>query len=199
MSQQSWRIDVPGSILDLGVAAGLLKAGDTVNAAGTVGIFASNTAEGTRTAGPISVTLGPIVLDAFGKAADLSVTFPVPDMTWTSVGGTIGYAMASATVEVPLGDLKPIFTCAPTAPEAFLTTDVSGAATGVAAATTTTTPAAASTPAASTGTAATGTQAQDGLPRTGGLPIGLLVIGAALVAIGYLLASAARRRYRAVQ
>ena len=199
MSKQSWTIDVPGSILDLGVAAGLLKAGDTVNAAGTVGIFASNTAEGTRTVGPISVTLGPIVLDAFGKAADVSVTFPVPDMTWTSVGGTIGYAMASASVEVPLGALKPIFTCAPTAPEAFLTTDVSGAATGVAGRDDDhrTTPAAASTPAASTGAAATGTQA--GLPATGGLPIGLLVIGAALVAIGYLLASAARRRYRAVQ
>ena len=60
-------------------------------------------------------------------------------------------------------------TCAPTAPEAFLTTDVSGAATGVAAATTTTTPAAASTPAASTGTAATGTQAQDQLPANGRL------------------------------
>jgi hypothetical protein len=115
-------------------------------------------------------------------------------MTWTSVGGTIGYAMASASVEVPLGALKPIFTCTPTAPEAFLTTDVSGAATGVAAATTTTTPAA-----ASTATAASNTQAQDQLPATGGSPIGPLVIGAALFAIGYLLASAARRRYRAVQ
>ena len=164
MSKQSWTIAVPGSVLDLGVAAGLLKAGDTVNAAGTVGVFASNTAEGTRTAGPISVTLGPIVLDAFGKAADVSITFPVPDMTWTSVGGTIGYAMASASVEVPLGALKPVFTCAPPAPvEAFLTTDVSGAATGVAAATTTST-----TPATSTGAATSNTQAQGELPATGG-------------------------------
>ena len=133
-------------------------------------------------------------LDAFGKAADVSVTFPVPDMTWTSVGGTIGYAMASASVEVPLGTLKPIFTCAPPAPvETFLTTDVSGAATGVAAATTTST-----TPATSAAAATSNTQAQDELPATGGSPIAL-VIGAALVGIGYLLASAARRRYRAVQ
>ena len=103
-------------------------------------------------------------------------------MTWTSVGGTIGYSMASASVDVTLGAIKLTFTCAPNPPvEAFLTTDVSGAATGIPAA------------------AATNTQAQDELPATGGLPIGLLLIGAALVNIGYLLASATRRRYRAVQ
>ena len=38
LSNQSWKVDVPGSVLDAGVALGLLNEGDTVAAAATAGV-----------------------------------------------------------------------------------------------------------------------------------------------------------------
>lgn len=183
LTNQSWRLDVPGSVLSAGINLGLLNPGDTV--AGTVSpaVFASNTAEGTQTAPDVPVAIGPISVDAVTGAADnASSTFAVPDMTWTPAGGTIGYTFAETTAKVTIGPLKITFTCSPDpAATPFLTTEVTGAATTIIIA-------------ASAGVATTAAAVVLGtsLPRTGYSPTWQLVFALTIIDIGYLVWSVSR-------
>jgi len=182
LTNQSWTLDVPGSVLTAGVNLGLLNPGDVVSGSITAGVFASNTTEGTQTSAAIPVSIGPITVDGgTGLANDVSTTFAVPDMTWTAVGGSVGYSFAASSATVTIGPLNVIFTCQPDAGAGeFLITLVTGA-TG--------------TPPAGRGTTTTTLSDQvlgDTLARTGYSPTYMLVLGLTMLDLGYLVWSASR-------
>ena len=183
LTNQSWKLDVPGSVLSAGINLGLLNAGDTVSGTVSPAIFASNTAEGTQTAPDVPVAIGPISVDAVtGAANDASATFAVPDMTWTPAGGTVGYTFAQTTANVTIGPLKITFTCSPDpAATPFLTTAVTGSATTVIIA-------------ASGGGATTAPAVVLGtsLARTGYSPVWQLLFAFTVIDIGYLVWSVSR-------
>lgn len=181
LTKQTWKVAVPGQLLDTGINLGLLSPGATVSGKVTPGVFASNTKEGLLSAAPVTVAFGPIVSDgATGHAQPASSTFALGDLTWSSVGGTIGYEMAKTTVEIAIGTIKVGFTCTPDTKGAFVTTAVSGA-TGVRAASN-----------------AGGTHVEGAsLARTGPhqtLP--LIIAALALIDLGYLAFSATLRGRR---
>jgi hypothetical protein len=177
LTQQSWKVAVPGQLLDTGINLGLLTPGATVSGAVQAGVFANNTKEGVRTSSPVNVAFGPIAVNATsGLAAAASATFAVPDMTWTSVGGPIGFEMAKTVVNVSIGTINVVFTCEPTTHGAFTTTGVSGA-TGVAAAS----------------RAGQAQVAGVSLARTGRSSLVLAGLAIALLDLGYLFFTSSRR------
>lgn len=128
LSNQIWTMDVPGSVLTAGLNLGLLTPGQTVEGKVTAGVFASNTAEGKQTSAPIAVTIGPITVDPeTDLARDTSASFAVQTMTWTAVGGTVGYSLDQTEATVTIGPLKVKFTCQPASGATpFLMTQVQG-------------------------------------------------------------------------
>ena len=190
LTNQTWEVTVPGSVLQTGINLGLLKAGDSPGGTATVSVFASNTKEGTVAAAPIPISVGPIVVSG-GLAQPVKSAFSVPDMSWTAVGGNVAFAMEKAALEVEIGPLKVGFTCTPKDPNVSI---VSAAVRGK-------TDIPAAKPGSSSGTAvlgATTSQASD-LPRTGASPLIPISLAVGLIDVGYLLASAAapaRRRLR---
>lgn len=199
LTDQSWTVTVPGSVLDTGIALGLLSFGDT--AAGNVqaSVFASNTLEGVKTSAPIAIGVGPIADGGGGKAADVSTTFSVADMTWTSVGGPVAMTMHAATVNVTIGPLEVGFSCEPDSSDPVVETQVLGS-TGER-------PAGRPDPTSGGGTdtptvlGVTVTQATtDSLPVTGIEVLPPLLLALGLLDLGYLIVSAAapaRRRLSA--
>lgn len=189
LSDQSWTVSVPASVLNTGLGLGLLNIGDSVAGTVTPSLFATNTVEGTRKLSPIAVQIGPIQDDGSAsvppKAKPASTTFAVPDTTWTSVGGTVGYGLGDTAIEVAVGPLKVSFTCTPKDPSlAVVQTNVIGS-TGVAA--------------AGRPTSVLGVQQTQSaeLPRTGISLFGPLAFAVALLDLGYLMLSVvspARRR-----
>jgi hypothetical protein len=150
-------------------------------------VFASNTVEGVVAAAPVSIGVGPIAVDGAGMALPVVVTFVVPDMTWTSVGADVAFSMTSASVAVSLGPLTVTFTCEPKAPVATIVTAVVRGVTNLKAA-----------PPPS-GVLAAGAPAENvALARSGWSPFRYVLVGFALVDVGYLLWSSTspRRRWR---
>ena len=128
LTQQRWQVSVPGSVLDTGLNLGLLTPGQTIPGTVTGSVTATNTSEGTLQAPAVATTFGPIVLGADGKAMPASSTFPVPDLSWTAVGGEVAFSMAGAKIDVQVGPLNVTFTCVPNDPNpAFVKTAVVGA------------------------------------------------------------------------
>jgi hypothetical protein len=124
----TWLVTVPGSVLDVGIGLGLLSPGDTVSGSLVASVFASNTDQGTVSSAKIPVVFGPITADAVTGLADpASSTVEVGGLEWTTVGGTVGFAMASAQVAVKIGSIDITFTCEPKDLNlAFVGTDVIG-------------------------------------------------------------------------
>ena len=133
VTDETWKVAVPGDLLTTAINLGLLKAGDIVNGTVTAGVFASNTKEGTQNSPPVPVTIGPIQVDSTtGSAKDASATLAVPGGSWTATGGTIGWQMAKTTFLITIGALKVTFTCDPgTGLTPFVTTSVIGKSTSV--------------------------------------------------------------------
>lgn len=190
LTDQSWEVTVPASVLQTGINLGLLHAGDSPAGAAVVSVFASNSKEGTITAAPVALSIGPLVVQD-GAAQPAKTAFAVPDMTWTAVGGDVALAMADASVEVEVGPLKVKFTCAPKDPRVTIVTAAVRGKTNIPAA----------KPGSGTGTEVLGetvTTARD-LPRTGANPLAAIMLAVGLIDLGYLFASAAqpaRRRLR---
>jgi hypothetical protein len=179
LTGQSWKVTVPGSVLQTGVGLGLVKPGDTPTGVAAVTVSASNTRQGTRTVADIPLSIGPVVVTG-GQAQAATTTFAVPDMSFTATGGDVRFAMAATSVEVTLGPIEVTFTCEPKAPVAtIVTAAVRGAG------------APASVAGVSTSRPAGGT-----LARTGPSALAKLVLAAALIDVGYLCWSAARPRRR---
>lgn len=180
LTNQSWSVAVPGSLLTTGVNLGLLQDGQTVQGSVSAAEFASNTKEGVVTSAPIPSAFGPIHVDSVtGQAADASATFGVPNMTWTAVGGPVAVSMAKTIVNVSIGAVKVVFTCDPGINlPAFVTTAVTGSS-GI--------------PPASAVVATTSTTAKSGnLPFTGAprYIARLVVLSLILLDLGYLAWSA---------
>lgn len=193
LNQHTWAVTVPGSVLDAGIGLGLLEPGDTVAGTVTASVFASNTLEGTESSTPINVAFGPVTADpSTGLADPASASFSVDGLNWTTVGGSVGFSMASAKVGVAIGAIKITFTCNPAdLTTAFVGTEVLGA-TGQQAAPRTAT---ATTPATVLG--ATISQTSAPLARTGAEVLAPALLALALIDLGYLAQSAAspaRRR-----
>lgn len=181
LTNQKWEVTVPGSVLQTGINLGLLKAGDKPAGTATVSVFAPNTKEGTIKAAPVAISVGPIVLDG-GQASAVTTSFNVADMTWTAVGGNVGFAMANAAIQVEIGPIKVDFSCKPKDPNiTIVTATVSG---------TTNIPAA--------GAQVLGTTVS-ALPRTGSNPAVPAALAIGLIDLGYLFVSSTqptRRRRR---
>ncbi|HWW52478.1 MAG TPA: hypothetical protein VNY84_01825, partial [Acidimicrobiales bacterium] len=127
LTDQTWNVAVPGTLLTTAINLGLLSAGQTVDSTVNAAVFASNTTQGTITSTPIPVKFGPVKVDGTGQAADAAVTFAVPNQTWTAVGGTVGFSMAKTIMNITIGALKVTFTCDPgTNLAAFASTAVTG-------------------------------------------------------------------------
>jgi hypothetical protein len=186
LKDQSWEVTVPASVLQTGINLKLLKPGDSPAGTAKASVFATNTKEGLRSSAPIPIVVGPIQVVG-GAAQPATTTFAVPDMTWTAVGGTVGFAMAGTTVAVAIGPLEVVFTCEPKNPKTTIVTAAVNGKTNIPPAQpgddtevggVTTTPAA---------------EAEGGaLPRTGANPIVPLALAVGLIDLGYLLASAVR-------
>ncbi|MGK2948606.1 MAG: hypothetical protein ACSLFP_08530 [Acidimicrobiales bacterium] len=198
LSDQSWTVNVPGSVLQTGINLGLLNFGDVVAGSVTPSLFATNTEEGLRTLSPVAVQIGPIENDGTSSAKPASATFAVPDTSWTTVGGTVGYSLGAADVEVSIGPLKVAFKCTPVPSAlAVVQTNVSGS-TGV--------PPAGRPGLPGTevlgeqvGGPAAGESGTEALPRTGAELLVPVALAVGLLDLGYLLESAvrpARRRRR---
>jgi hypothetical protein len=133
VTKQTWTVTTPGSLIDLGIAAGLLNpnGGDTIQATVTPALSGSNTAEKIVKASPIHVAVGPTTVDpSTGKAHDITNSFNVPNMGFTSGGGTVHISMSTTAFSVSLPPLKAIvFTCVPTKPPTLLTITIEGTAT----------------------------------------------------------------------
>jgi hypothetical protein len=189
LTNQSWEVTVPASVLQTGINLGLLHAGDSPAGTAVVSVFASNTKEGTIAAAPVALSIGPIVVTG-GLAQPAKTAFAVPDMSWTAVGGSVAYAMANASIEVEVGPLKVQFTCSPKDSTVSIVTggvrgktDIPSAKAGTEVLGATITPAAAAA----------------ALPRTGANTLVPLALAVGLIDVGYLLASVAqpaRRRLR---
>jgi len=182
LTDQSWEVTVPGSVLQTGINLGLLKAGDSPAGTAEVSVFASNTKEGDVTSPPIPLSVGPIVVEG-GQAQPAKTAFSAPDMSWTAVGGDVVFAMSGAKVKVAIGPLEVTFTCAPADPSVAIVTAAVRGSTGI--------------PPAKPGVQVLGATtrnapaAQD-LPRTGTNPLVPAAVAVGLIDIGYLLVSVAR-------
>ncbi len=195
MSDQTWDVTVPGSVLDAGIGLGLLNPGDNVPGSVTPAVFATNTVEGTKTAAPVAFTLGPITASPVTGLADpVSTSFSVPDMTWTSVGGTVALSMDQTTVQVSIGAIDLDFTCVPTGDTPFVQTEVLGS-TGQPPAGR---PTPGTDPAVQTVIVTVSTPTStDTLPKTGAAILAPILLALGLIDLGYLANSAAapaRRR-----
>lgn len=187
LTNQSWEVSVPSSVLQTGINLGLLSPGDTPAGTAVVAVFASNTKEGTVTAAPVALSIGPIAVDSSGLALPAKTTFAVPNMNWTAVGGNVAYKMSSASVEVEVGPLKVKFTCTPKDPSVTIVTAGVVGKTNIPAATEV------------LGTTVTQAAATESLPRTGANTMVAVALAVGLIDLGYLFASAAqpaRRRLR---
>lgn len=197
LDDHTWTVTVPGSVLDAGIALGLLNPGDTVPATVTPAVFASNTIEGTKVAGPVNVTLGPITASATTGLADpLTKSFSVNDLMWTTTGGTVGYAMDETAMAVSIGVIEVAFACTPNETDlAFVETQVLGS-TGEKPAerTPTTNPTTQANPPTQTSPTVLGSTTArstgETLPRTGLSALGPLLFALALIDFGYLARSA---------
>jgi hypothetical protein len=175
VTNQSWKVEVPGSVLDAGVNLGLLNAGDMVSATVNPTIIATNTAERSQSAAAIPLSIGPVRVDAAtGLASPLATSFGVPSQTWTATGGDISFAMGTTAFGVKIGAISVSFTCTPDSTTAFLMTVVAGAAPRV------------------LGAQVTRGNSGQTLARTGPVNWAFAIFALALIDLGYLVASSAR-------
>lgn len=190
LSDQEWKVTVPGSVFDIAINLHLLHDGQVVNAKVNASVFASNTAEGTKTVSNIPITVTVVVTN--GHAEDATATFHPSDLNFTPVKGTVGFEMAEASMAVDIGLPEPVsFDCTPTVPGTlFVSSQVVGEAN---------IPVATTTPASVLGaTATTTTVAATALPVTGGpSPLPFVLVALGLIDLGYLVASLARPPRRA--
>jgi hypothetical protein len=188
LTDQAWQVTVPASVLQTGINLGLLQPGDNLPVEVTAAIFASNTKEGTRTSDPTAFTAGPIEVSD-GAAQPLTTGFAIDDMSWTAVGGTVGFSMGETVMNIAVGPLEVIFTCGPKDPSVTIVEAAVIGETDI-------------PPAGRDGTEVKGETvepADDTLPKTGANPVVPIALAVGLIDIGYLLVSAvrpARRRYR---
>jgi hypothetical protein len=204
VTNQSWSVTVPGALLTTGVNLGLLNDGQTVQGTVTPAESATDTAQATQAAAPISTAIGPIHVDATtGNVADVTTSFTVPNMTWTATGGTVAVAMATTKFNVSLGSVSVAFTCDPGSTDPFVSTAVSGSSTTVAnpvtaptvlGATYSPTAGASTTSSSSSRPLGPASTVAAALPLTGAprLMVWLFVLSLILVDLGYLTWSAAR-------
>jgi hypothetical protein len=200
LTQNRWRVEVPSSVLDTGIALGLLSPGDFVSGTIRAGVAGTNTVEGVVSFPPVAIGVGPIEIDADGFALPASAEFEPPDLAFTAMGGgNVDFSLAFATVDVAIGPIELTFDCTPNVLGlAFVSTEVTGDPIAVP------TPVAA-TPAPEGPIVAPATQTAEAtgvLPATGAPGVALQVLVAlALIDFGYLGWSAtrpgpARRRRR---
>jgi hypothetical protein len=85
----------------------------------------TNTAQGVQDAKNISLSV-PVLTDSAGAAIASTVKFDVPSMAWTALSGRIDFSMSGARISVTVGPAKVVFTCTPTNPGAFVSTQANG-------------------------------------------------------------------------
>ncbi len=181
LSDQTWRVTVPGSVFETGINLGLISPPQTINADIDVTVSATNTVEGTKTASGI-----PAIIDVTGPV-DTTTEIEVPDMVFTVTDGTIDFAMSSASVAIDLGFPEPItLSCqAPTDAGPFVSSDVVGESD--------VTPAVVTTTISGAGSAQVrGVTVIGSLPATGAPLAAQAVAALALIDLGYLAWSASR-------
>jgi hypothetical protein len=197
LSNTSVTLNIPASLIQLGVNAGLIKNGDQVPSTVTVKVGATNTTEQTHSY-VVNQTANIVVKGT--KSQPLTAHINLPDTHWTPTGATEDVIFSQKALKIVshlnlpgLGAVSVTFTCTPRTTAVF-------AALGATGAVTVTQPTGVTTP-PSDGTGGGGTlggQASGAseLPRTGSSPWPLFVVAAVLIDLGLLAIGAAKRRRR---
>lgn len=127
LSGATFTIDVPSATLLAGYGLGLLVEGvNNIPATVNLTLLGSNTAEGSQTLPPLSVTGTTTITDPTPSnktsgdetATPLTVTATLPDSTWTPTGGDVGLSLGDSTTSalVAGGIITVTFSCTPGEP-----------------------------------------------------------------------------------
>lgn len=121
---QSWRVSVPGDLLELVTS---ISGRDSVQSLVTAAVAGKNTAPGVASPRPLAVRVGPI-LTVGGEAQPLTVSFRPGDVRFQATGGNAEFRMGRTTMVVTLTDaLDVTLTCTPApSSRAFVVSVVSG-------------------------------------------------------------------------
>jgi hypothetical protein len=193
-------VNVPATLLQLGVDANLIKNGDKVPSVVNVVVNGSST---TQKSHAYKVSATAVISVIGGKAQPLVATLPLPDTTWNPVNASdpVFFSEKSMTIVSSLnlpsiGAVVVTFACLPTTAPSFVALSAQGGAipvkgggTGVGGAGT--------GAGAGAGGSGAGGLTSGQLPRTGASPWPLLFIALVCIDAGLVAMRAARRRIRA--
>jgi hypothetical protein len=198
LSKTALTVSIPASTLQLGIDAGIIKAGDVIPSTVTLVVTGNGTKEGSHT---YVIAANSTIVVVGGKAQPLTSTVLLPNTTWTPVNDQTQVSFAEKSLLIVakidltssgIGILTVTFACTPASAPTFLALGAQGTAipTTSTLATTSTT----STTVAAPTTAAP--VAPTALPRTGSTTGPLLVLAAILIELGLLAIAAATRSRR---
>jgi hypothetical protein len=193
-------LNIPASLLQLGVNAGLIKNGDQVPSTVTLKVGGLNTTEQTHS---YVVNQSATIVVNGTKAQPLTAHINLPNTVWTPVSATQDVAFSEKSLKIVshlnlpgLGAVSVTFTCNPTTAAGFIAVGATGVAT-----ITSPPPVGGTTLPPSGdggGIGGVGGQASGAseLPRTGSSPWPLFVVAAFCIDLGLLAIAAAKRRRR---
>ena len=192
LSNTKVAVNIPASLLQLGVDANLIKNGDKVPSKLNLVVNGSSTTQGTHVY-KVSATATISVIG--GKAQPLMATLPLPNTTWTPVNSTtpVFFSEKSMTIVSSLnlpgiGAVTVNFTCDPSTASSFIALAAQGSGIPVSQG--------GSDPGSGTagGSGVSATASGSGeLPRTGGSTLILVVLALATIDAGLLALRASQR------
>jgi hypothetical protein len=201
LSNTKLTVNVPATLLQLGVDANLIKNGDKVPSVVNVVVNGSST---TQKSHAYKVSATAVISVIGGKAQPLVATLPLPDTTWNPVNASdpVFFSEKSMTIVSSLnlpsiGAVVVTFACLPTTAPSFVALSAQGGAIPVKGGGTGVGGAAAGAAGAGAGGSSAGGLAAGELPRTGTNPWPLLFIALVCIDAGLVAMRAARRRIRA--
>lgn len=199
LSNTKLTVSVPASTLQLGIDAGIIKAGDVIPSTVTLVVTGNGTKEGSHTY--VIAAKSTIVVKA-GKAQPLTSTVALPNTTWTPLNNKneVSFAEKSLLIVAKIdltssgiGILTVTFACTPGSAPTFLALGAQGTAIPTTS-TLATTSSTSTTLAPTTATAPHVLTTR--LPRTGSTTAPLLILAAILIELGLLTIAAATRGRR---
>ena len=200
LSNTKLTLNIPASLLQLGVDANLIKNGDKVPSKVNLAVNGSSTTQKSHT---YNLSATAVISVVGGKAQPLTATLPLPNTTWNPVNASdpVFFSEKAMTIIASLnlptiGPVVVTFACNPSTAPSFVALSAQGSAIPVASS---------GTGSGTVGGAATGGGASAGagglaageLPRTGTNPWPLLFVALVCIDLGLVATRAARGRLRA--
>jgi hypothetical protein len=201
LSNTKLTVNVPATLLQLGVDANLIKNGDKVPSVVNIVVNGSSTTQKSHT---YKVSATAVISVIGGKAQPLVATLPLPDTTWNPVNASdpVFFSEKSMTIVSSLnlpsiGAVVVTFACLPTTAPSFVALSAQGGAIPVKGGGTGGTGVGGSATGGAGGSGAGGGLTSGELPRTGTNPWPLLFIALVCIDAGLVAMRAARRHIRA--